>query len=198
MSGNRGPKITPEIKRLVTKEALQYPRIKRTELAEKLCEQIEKDGKHAPTVETLEKMISKIRNMTDELDYLWSTMSMAEYPIPPEALPVVLKFSAKSQEDRHFLTIREALWVSRLYCVFKGPSGESAINLDLLYATACSLAIKEKVLSMEPHYHYPNKIEDMTSFWLEDAHLYSEVAYGPPSPGDIMTRITKKLLGGTK
>lgn len=101
---------------------------------------LKKDKLPVPKLSTLMSKISKARQAPiSELDAPWSLASLIEHPIPPDVLPVVLKvFKMRMRERERILrerermlrvekgslgegdftgnelTIREALWVSRL------------------------------------------------------------------------------------
>jgi len=58
------------------------------------------------------------------LDEPWSFSSLAEYPIPPEAIPLVVSIYEKCEIEGNFspnwnLTIREALWIGRLHKIIE-------------------------------------------------------------------------------
>ena len=139
MAGRRGPKITPEVLSLIRGQALISPK-KRTELAEELETKIEAKGWPSPTIETMEKIISKIRNRRDRQDAPWSVTTLAEDEIPPESLPTVLKVWQKTQEWNWIkpLSIREAKWVARLSHVIK--------DLETLSLLAVQMAIMEEII----------------------------------------------------
>jgi hypothetical protein len=119
MAGNRGPKISKDIMVLICDKALKSSK-RRTKLAEELEEIIQNKGWRSPTIETMEKLISKARNHKNEQDKPWSIASLDTYSIPPEALPAVLAEYArhKLKEDDTIantdFTIRQAKWVARL------------------------------------------------------------------------------------
>lgn len=159
MAGRRGPRISPEVQRLIREQALLSTK-KRTELAEELETMIEAKGWPSPTIETMEKIISKIRNQRDSQDAPWSVTTLAEYEIPPEALPTVLEVWQKTQEWNWIkpLSIREAKWVSRLSYAIK----------DL--ETLCCLAVENAVME--------EIIRDADSISVDplfDAQLYSSM-----------------------
>jgi hypothetical protein len=140
MTGKRGPKISREALRLIERRALESDKT-RTELAEDLQLEFQSHPWPVPQVETLEKKISEARSKTDEQDNLWSLASLPDNPIIPEAIPYVLRTWAytmtatyespltKEAKKVTPLTIREALWIGRIYSIFKthalGQLGES-------------------------------------------------------------------------
>jgi hypothetical protein len=111
--------ITPEGRAIIASRALGHPRIQRTSLAEKLQEELEAMGQDVPKLEVLERMISSFRNHEthDPQEKPWSIATLADYPIPPQALPAVLKAYKAQAEKGRPLTIRQAKWVSRLSAI---------------------------------------------------------------------------------
>lgn len=139
MAGKRGKKISTPVLMLIKEQALISTK-KRTELAEELKPMIEAKGWPSPTIETMEKIISKIRNRRDSQDAPWSVTTLAEYEIPPEALPTVLEVWQKTLEWNWIkpLSIREAKWVSRLRYAIK--------DLETLCCLAVELAVMEEII----------------------------------------------------
>lgn len=190
--------MSMELKTLVRKEALKKPCEPRTKLAVRLQTVIGEHGWPVPTVETLEKLISEIRNSKDELDRPWSLVSLPQYSMPPEALPIVLKVWARAIEQDEPLTIREALWVGRLYYMFRIDEvshenltkrtgdedkdlksfelyGEySKLRTDSLHNKARLFAINEKLLNYQIKHEngYPQKQEEIVDYWLNDIDLH--------------------------
>lgn len=68
-------------------------------------------------------------------DKPWSMASLDDYPIPPEAMPVVMSFYKKHLAKGSVLTIREALWAARLFKIVD--------PLDLVFDWAFLYAIDE-------------------------------------------------------
>jgi hypothetical protein len=98
-------------------------------LADRLLEKIKWKGK-VPEFDVLKKKVLKYRNHEKSpQEGPWSTATLGDYPIPPEALPKVLEIwkltlhseeisfenNVMSWEER--LTIREAKWAARLSAV---------------------------------------------------------------------------------
>jgi DNA-directed RNA polymerase subunit M/transcription elongation factor TFIIS len=89
-----------------------------------------------------------------------------------------------SDESQDALTIREALWVNRLYALFKDE------GIYLLWSYAQSFAINERLLEFET---YPDNEESITEFWLDDANLYSLVNKTNPSEVELRINIHQKF-----
>ena len=118
----RGPKISREIRRLIIGQAIHDSKnMPRRALAVRLQDIIEKMGEISPTEDTLVKLISEARNQQpSELDQPWSIGACAEYNIPPDTIPTLIKLQKlKATNDKEVslgeISIREAQWVARLY-----------------------------------------------------------------------------------
>jgi len=128
------PPFDLEIKRFVAEKALEDRDKIPKQLALELIPLIKKRGcKAPPETSTLGKWILAARRHPLPLDlpFSLSTLVEVEYPIPPEALPMVLRVWAKRLEEakpdedgfssQMTFTIRDALWVSRLSHLSKDP-----------------------------------------------------------------------------
>jgi len=110
-------RIDPETRTRIFEEAIKDRKIPRGILAESLEKEL---GKKSPSLETLEKEISKARNHpTGELDRPWSIGACLKYNIPPSIVPVLIRMQewVYSNENLPFrgLTIRKAKWYSILF-----------------------------------------------------------------------------------
>lgn len=112
----------------IMSQALAYPRIPRTELAEKIQETITWKGS-TPEVEVLERKISWFRNHAKDgpQENQWSMAALEDYPLPSAALSAVLAVWKLKVESGSTFTIREAKWVSRLYELKKDTKALSFI-----------------------------------------------------------------------
>ncbi len=82
----------------------------------------------------VQKELTKIRkNPSSPLDEPWSLGSLAEYEIPPEAMPTVMSAYKKRLAEKDVLTIREALWIGRLHNAVDPP--DLVWDWAFLYAT---------------------------------------------------------------
>lgn len=122
----RGSNIPDDWKRYIMRQAIIESYKPRMLLADEILEQMKqsRDVKDKlPERESIGKIISTTRNHPKSpLDEVWSVGCLAQYDIPPEVLPAVLQFYEKRlrEEEQHF-TIREALWIGRLYKVIDDP-----------------------------------------------------------------------------
>lgn len=117
---DRRAKIGIEEEIAIADYALRFRDMHRTPLAEKMLSEIDWPGK-PPEIEVLERKISKVRaHETLPVDKPWSVESMVMYPIPAEALPLVLRAWVYAREKLNIsLTIRQAQWIARLYAAIK-------------------------------------------------------------------------------
>ena len=146
MKGKRA-NITLEGHDIIMTRALEHPRLKRTSLAEKIQTELKSKGYDTPEIEVLERKISWWRNH-DEDDPQGKPLSMVilaqpQPPIPPEAMPAVLRvWNWRVSCDEPF-SIREAKWVSRLYTIFD-PVNDQQTLMDW----ASGLAHREILCNM--------------------------------------------------
>ena len=108
--------ITTEIEGFILWRALERPYGDRTTLAESLQKEIYRKFGKNPSIETLEKKISYYRNHIedDPQEKPWSIATLDAFPIPPQALPIVLKEFRRRTDEGGDFTIRQAKWVARL------------------------------------------------------------------------------------
>jgi len=122
-AGGKRAHITPDGEKIIVMRSLEYPRLDRPVLAEKLQTELGSHGWDKPQIEVLEKKISKYRKLsTDSPEEMsWSTArafsSSDKSPLQPEALAAVLKAWKYKVEHSSGLTMREAKWAARLSAV---------------------------------------------------------------------------------
>lgn len=153
----KGPKIADEVHQVIATKVLENPTMKREEIVHEIKKVLDARGGHVPERNTLLKQISFYRHHSPvSLDVPWSVGSLAQHPIPPEALPVVLQ--AYVLEDtwgtptatsygvrRGTLTVREALWVARIYQLFLDEEdGNQEENWRDMLQWARTYALKEQ------------------------------------------------------
>lgn len=96
------------------------------------------------------------------LDLPWTVLTLPQYPLPPETLPVVLlvwKYCQTGDDDEvreHPLTVRQARWVAQLSGIIEDPGS--------LFRESYELSIEERVLE-----YYPLSSSDqrMPRLWRE-------------------------------
>jgi len=88
-----------------------------------------------PKVSTIQKMLGKLPKEIDDIDRHWSVLSLARFPIPPDALGTVLRaWVAVRETMERNLTIREAQWIARLYVATERVSFDYLVNIAIMYA----------------------------------------------------------------
>ena len=122
--GVRGPNIPDDWKRYIMERALTEVNTPRMLLTDEILEQMKqsRDVKDKlPERESIAKLISRARNHSaSPLDAPFSLASLAEYDIPPEAMPAIMWVYKKMfRESPQYFTIRQALWVARLYSIIE-------------------------------------------------------------------------------
>lgn len=136
----KAPYLTPQIKQLIREIYRRDRQIRPVRARELLLKKMREQGLHEifgsdyPSMSTVSNKLKEFRDKDGSrspeskgLDEAWSLSSLPDYPMPPEALPVVAsileKCVAASGGGPHYdywcLTIREALWVARLYKVIE-------------------------------------------------------------------------------
>jgi len=191
----RGPSIPHPVKEIVaeiyTKAQEEDPGITAKEVMDKVHKFLHQYGKQLrpgwPGLSAVQKILAKIRRNEsavppDPEDSPWSILDIAKYPIPPEVLPVVLRAWRREIDNNKRLTIREALWIARLYPVFREPQAiwaakfptfkEDALPggtllrdeiLEALIEGAKSYALSEKAIKLTGE--DPDKREDWYRFF---------------------------------
>lgn len=179
----RGPNISSEVRRLIIGQAIHDSKnMPRRALAVRLQELIEEMGEVSPTEETLIRMVSEARNkQASELDQPWSIGACAQYNIPPDIVPVLVKLQKlKASSDKESqpgeITIREAQWVARLYPVAEPVINKAFINDDgrlwLLSIIVSSYVQRERV-SEQMNEQHPNT-SDLDRLYFANEGLLSE------------------------
>jgi hypothetical protein len=160
----KGPEITDEVKALASKLHEEHPKwtnsMIRNELLSIMHQRKPSLPKNWPSKYSIDRIMPEIREQVRQsrlspnpVDGPWSTTTMGEYYIPPEALPTVLALWGWMREtlDYH-LTIREAQWAARLNAAAdKVPIGEFSLYCR---AHATTEMIYERIgASREPWPH---------------------------------------------
>jgi len=166
----RGAKITPEVDDLITKVCIEHPQwlAKPSKIQQEVIHQLPnslKDwgGPNWPGIDIIKNRIrNKIKpNLEDNkrLDEPWSIGSLAEYPIPPEVLPSVLKawihynenFIDEKRLDQ--FSIRMALWASRLAHVL--------LDIESLAETAYVYSKYERIADISRNGKFDTRLTDI-------------------------------------
>jgi hypothetical protein len=112
-------RISPDTRAQIYEAAIKDRKIPRGKLAEELAEKL---GKASPSIDTLEKEISKARNhLPSDEEQPWSIGTCLKYGIPSDIIPVLIRLQewVYSNEDLPFgtLSIRKAKWYALLFPV---------------------------------------------------------------------------------
>ena len=110
--------------------------------------------------------------------------------MPYEALPTVLKVWIDAFVQDRPLTIREALWLARLYHIFKDAGRIN--DIPLLTEIATDYALREKASRLTEQ--RADKQKDKKLHWIDDARLV-ELLYRDGRPMDkIVSEIKWRKL----
>jgi len=131
----------PEIKNMIAERALSTDKDRIT-LAYELIDEImlKYPDRVPPSVETVKRDISTARNHAPSpLDKPWHMGTLKDYPLPLEAVSSILAaLESREMFTRHReVTIRQALWISRLHTVVK--------HKDDLWKIAWHYAFNERI-----------------------------------------------------
>ena len=152
---SKQPNIKRTVKRTIAYYAVHERDKPRLTLALELQGLIREMGEVVPSEDTLVKMISKARNRKIEpIDKPWHlgtlgsedhSIGSVDYSITPAALPMVVEVKRRYVD----LTIREALWISRLSALAaalnREQPGSPGEMLQRLYLWAMVYAAEERV-----------------------------------------------------
>jgi hypothetical protein len=114
-----GPLVTDKIEALIAKVYKDHPKWKAPKVREEVIYLVHRSDPKLPPqwpgLSIIQKVLAKARKPhPDPQDKPWSIATLDQYPIPPGALPVVLRTYKRHIEDGGGFTIRQAKWVSRL------------------------------------------------------------------------------------
>ena len=197
----RGPKVPSSVDNIIGEIYVKDRQQTAKEVMAEVHKWLQEHGRQRrpgwPGLSYIQKVLTEFRDPKSKLspdpeDRPWSRISLAQYPIPPVTLPMVLQVWAHSLRKGRPLTIRQALWVARLSCIFKD-------NVDLLREAAVTASYHEKVLNLTA---YPDTKEAISWYWQEDAYLYGQIV-GENMAVDISNMIQEELgkqfeAGGSK
>ena len=200
----KGPRINNEIVCRITRIHVKQPNWSakevQREIQANLRGQNPKVEQGWPGLSAIQKVLTVLRKIDTEkapevrgLDSPWSVITLAEYAIPPEALPTVLKMAVHFRKEAGLgrrMTIREARWAAWL---------SSIMNLLELFHTIQEYAEEEKAMEI-------SGLRDEFTFRIDD-ELYGELTgkniadpvfdeisgYEVPSPAMAKIRLGLKL-----
>lgn len=157
--------ISPEMRAEIHQEALKNKSKPRGELAHELRR---KFRAKSPTLETLKREISKARNHTSELDYLWSIGCCIRYNIPGELIPVLINY----QKTPFPITIRTARWIAKIYHavtpILKKKYPDKTLPNELRLLEIAEIYARVELMSELANKHPDTSELDKLYFILED------------------------------
>ncbi len=126
----KGAKIKDEVRRLIAGVYLEHSEWRAKEIQKEVNIRLRRQNPRVqsnwPGLSAIQKELVKLRGKLaqapDPRDAQWSVGCLAQYDVPPEALPVVLSiYEERLRTEEYSFTIREALWIGRLYKVIDDP-----------------------------------------------------------------------------
>jgi hypothetical protein len=143
----KGPYLTDRIRHMVAEAYRADPQIKPGRAQEELLQRMKAEGLNEifgpnyPSRSAVSKELKSLRKKDEArppelkgLDQPWSLSCLAkrEYHIPPEAIPVVMFICEDHfRKFKQHLTIRQVLWMARLYKIIDDPLALE--NFALMY-----------------------------------------------------------------
>ena len=127
----KGPEITDKVRMLIANLHKEHPKwtnkMIRNEVSSIMRQGNPSLPKGWPSKYSIDRIMPGVRERVrlsklnpDPRDTPWTITNMAKYPIPPEALPSVLRVWVWAKDNKNYsLTIREAQWVARLYAAIE-------------------------------------------------------------------------------
>lgn len=124
----RGRIITPQVEALISRVHLNHPKMTANEVRNLVKSELRTNENYStlwpipkewPSLSKVQKVLAKVIREQEKLteegkkqEEPWDISTLGKYPIPPEAVPLVLDVSMQSRQP---LSIREAQWIGRLY-----------------------------------------------------------------------------------
>ena len=131
------PKLEPRVSDIILQEANRDRKRDRKDVLTSVVKALKKDGFPLPSHSTILRKISEARRVaSNELDAPWSIGTTDKYPLPAGSVDAVLEMYRKWDGSPPLcipLSIREALWLGRLFTWFPKEIGELR-DLAILYA----------------------------------------------------------------
>jgi len=161
----RGRIITPEVEALIRRVHLNNPKMKANEVRNLVKSELRTKENYSalwpipkewPSLSKVQKVLAKVIREEKELseeekkqEEPWDMSTLGEYPIPPEAVPLVLDVSMQLQQP---LTIREAKWIGRLYrliAMVVAQQGIDKVSIDYVAGIAMFYATTERLNALK-------------------------------------------------
>ncbi len=138
-------------------------------------------GEISPTEDTLARLISEARNkQPSELDQPWHIGICTQYNILPDAIPEIIQFMKDKAGNEEGLlgqtTIREALWINRLYPTIKRLRSvtDELTRAFWMHVIVSGYVLRERV-SEQMSEQYPNT-SDLDRLYFASEDPFSDVA----------------------
>ena len=210
---SKGPYLTPKVKRMLLEIYVADRQIKPSKARELLLERMKAKGLNEifgsdyPHGSTVSNQLKLLREKDEgrlpeskELDEPWHLSSLPKYPIPPEALPLIMRVYTKNMCEAAMpawnLSMREALWIGRLYRILELYSHEQMAdwtNPDNTENVTASIR-----LGHLPENYQEISFEDIVLDWayaMASEEEYRELADDPSGFEDIGSRIIGNIFG---
>ena len=172
----RGQLLTKDIRSLIYRTHKKHPSWPARKIRGKVISQWHKvsqnyDDPNWPGLSAVQKLLTKYHEKDEErsfesksLDEPWSLGSLAEYPLPPEAMPLVISIYEKclleATSERWLFSIREALWVGRLHKIIELHHSRHILPLPNAQEEALRLKLGHR-----PEGYQKIKLEDLVLEW---------------------------------
>ncbi len=177
------PRLTKEVKQLITEIHLNYPKEGPTSVRQKLLREMKESGLDRnfgpdwPGVGAVGKQLQEIRAKNDArapelkgLDAPWSFGALAEHPIAPEAIPLLVSIYeqcwSEDASGEWLFSIREALWIARLHKMIELYLPKHSLPLPNTKDEALRLELGQR-----PAGYQIMRVEDLVLDW---AYTYSQ------------------------
>ncbi|MFC1938086.1 hypothetical protein ACFLVS_05505 [Chloroflexota bacterium] len=145
-----GPRISPEVRRLIIGQAILHNVQPRMVLARDVRNLIRNQGKPVPSEQTTAKLVSWARQRIPK-EEPWSLAASALRGISPEANEVLFKIWKWCVIVGRTFTVREAKWVARLFGIMRSekyPVGTYEKVPKMLLMNASRYALEERVFEL--------------------------------------------------
>ena len=149
----RGPAITPRVRELIVRVYYEHTDWTAKEVQNEVNTLVRKGHISLkpdwPGLSAVQKELNSLRKSPNPQDRPWNILTLSEYKLPADALPVVLEaWVHTTLNSSRAFTIREAKWVAWLHYVITDTSQ--------LTKVACSYALWEYIGERHgPHFVYP-------------------------------------------
>lgn len=148
----RGNVLTDRVRSLLAEIYLGHPDRRSLKIREELIKRLHGENPYYddpewPRLNTVQKELAKIRKRdamrhpeSKRIDERWSIGTLAEFNIPPEAIPKVFQIQQNRRDAEKPQTIREAMWAGRLHMLIE--------DIGKLSLVAASYALRERVCEL--------------------------------------------------